>query len=152
MAKTVPAGDIGTPNAMTVSQLAERTGVPPRRVRYYVAQELLPPPIGRGRASYYTALHLERLQQILALRNVNLSLVEIRERLGTPDEQSSTSAPPAASSESWRRWEIIPGVEMHAREDIDEDTLATVRVMVGAVRHVLQGGELPAEEWSERDV
>lgn len=135
---------------MTVSQLAERAGVPPRRVRFYVAQELLPPPVGRGRASYYTARHLERLQQIVALRNVNLSLEEIRERLGEIDNGFMEPEIPSRASQSWHRWEVVPGVELHARDDLDEQTLATVRVMVGAVRQMLEGVESSAEEWSGR--
>ncbi|MEX2426461.1 MAG: helix-turn-helix domain-containing protein [Thermomicrobiaceae bacterium] len=140
-----------SPDAMTVAQLAERTGVPSRRIRFYVAQELLPPPVGRGRASYYTRHHLDRLQQILALREVNLGLDEIRERLG--DVERVTPSPDAGNpvAHSWQRWEIIPGVEMHARDDLDERKLSTIRVMVGAVRHVLENGELSIEEWSGQE-
>lgn len=138
------------PDAMTIVQLAERTGVPTRRIRYYVSEGLLPRPVGRGRASHYTRYHMERLQEIIALRNVNLGLGEIRERLG--DAGSVASAPARAEdrSEPWQRWEVIPGVEIHARNDLDEQTLATVQVMVGAVRHVLESGEFPADQWSGR--
>jgi DNA-binding transcriptional MerR regulator len=144
------ASETASPDAMTVSQLADRTGVPPRRIRYYVSEELLPPPIGRGRASHYTAQHLERLQQIIALRNVNLSLEAIRERLGDVERINPETGSSAPVAHVWRRWEIVDGVEIHAREDLDERTLSTVRVMVGAVRHVLENGELPADaEWSD---
>jgi DNA-binding transcriptional MerR regulator len=137
------------PDAITVTQLSERTGVPVRRIRYYVSEGLLPPPVGRGRASYYTSAHLERLQHIIALREVNLSLDEIRERLGDVERVTPSNDVPSPVAHSWRRWEIVPGVEMHARQDLDERTLSTIRVMVGAVRHVLENGEIPADEWSE---
>ncbi len=136
---------------MTVSQLAERTGVPPRRVRFYVAEELLPPPVGRGRASYYTRQHLERLQQIVALREVNLSLEEIRERLADESRRSPAADRASVESQAWRRWGVVPGVEIHTREDLDEQTLATVRVMVGAMRRLLENGDPSGEEWSELD-
>jgi DNA-binding transcriptional MerR regulator len=138
---TLPATNGNVPDAMTISQLAEQTGVPPRRIRYYVSEGLLPPPNGRGRASHYNRAHLERLQHILALRDVNLSLEEIRERLDGLDDHAPASNGAPARDESWRRWQVVPGVEIHARDDLDERTLETVQVMVGAVRHVLQSGE-----------
>ncbi len=138
------------PDAMTISQLAERTGVPVRRIRYYVAEGLLPKPVGRGRASHYTRDHMERLQEIIALRNVNLGLDEIRDRLGDAEDIAAIASRPDPRSEDWQRWEVVPGVEIHARGDLDDQTLATVQVMVGAVRHVLENGEIPPENWSGR--
>ncbi len=132
------------PDAITISQLAEKTGVPPRRIRYYVSERLLPPPYGRGRAAYYTQKHLERLQQICALREFNLSLGEIRTRLG--ESQNGTEHPPQPepNAQEWRRWEIAPGVEIHARDDLDPETLSKLRVLVGAVRHVLNENDWSA--------
>jgi DNA-binding transcriptional MerR regulator len=129
------------PDAMTISQLAERTGVPSRRIRYYVSERLLPPPVGRGRAAYYTERHLQRLQQIMALREVNLSLNEIRLRIGEDDNAQAQRDQAVPAGQRWQRWTVIPGVEMHAREDLDPITMSTVRVLVGAVRHVLLGGD-----------
>lgn len=137
---------ISIPDAMTISQLARRSGVPARRIRYYVSERLLPPPIGRGRAAYYTERHLSRLQQIAAMREVNLSLDEIRRRLGTADQSPVESEHPVPAAQAWRRWEIVPGVEMHVREDLDPGTLSTVRVLVGAARHVLNDGDWSAAE------
>jgi DNA-binding transcriptional MerR regulator len=139
------------PDAMSASQLAKRTGVPVRRIRFYVAEGLLPPPHGRGRAAHYTTTHLERLQQIIALRESNLGLDEIKERLGdletSPTAQNMTEAP----GSTWQRWEVMPGVEIHARNDLDEQTLATVRVMVGVVQQVVAQGELPVRNWADQD-
>lgn len=135
-----------SPDAMTVSQLARRTGIPPRRIRYYVSVRLLPPPVGRGRAAHYTERHLERLQQITALREVNLSLDEIRERLGAAETGVSEHRSSLPNAVAWRRWEVVPGVEMHVREDLDPSTLATVRMLVGAVRHVLSEDDLNDSE------
>lgn len=137
---------ISSPDAMTISQLARRSGIPARRIRYYVSERLLPPPIGRGRAAYYTERHLSRLQKIAAMREVNLSLEEIRRRLGTVDQLPAESETSIPAAQSWRRWEIIPGVEMHVREDLDPNTLSTVRVLVGAARHVLINGDWSAAE------
>jgi DNA-binding transcriptional MerR regulator len=134
------------PDAMTIRQLANRTGVPPRRIRYYISERLLAPPIGRGRAAYYTGQHLERVQQIAALRAVNLSLDEIRARLGEASSSPITTAEPVSDAQTWQRWELIPGVELHVREDLEPDTLSTVRTLVGAVRHVLTENDWSAAE------
>ncbi|MDI3340831.1 MAG: helix-turn-helix domain-containing protein [Sphaerobacter sp.] len=120
-------------DAMTIHQLAERSGVPPRRVRYYIAQGLLPAPIGRGRAAHYGRIHLERLRQIQALREANLGLDEIRARLGEPPAIGRESGPATV----WRRWEVTPGVELHVREDVGPETARLARMLVGVARHLL---------------
>jgi DNA-binding transcriptional MerR regulator len=139
------------PEVMSASQLANRTGVPVRRIRFYVAEGLLSPPQGRGRAAHYTTAHLERLQQIIALRESNLGLDEIKERLGDPDTSSTAQNMTEPLASNWQRWEVVPGVEIHARDDLDEQTLATVRVMIGVVRNVLEQGELPVRNWVGQD-
>jgi DNA-binding transcriptional MerR regulator len=138
-------------DVMTVRQLADQLGVPPRRIRYYVQQNLLPPPIGRGRASYYTSEHYRRLQQILTLREVNLSLDEIRDRLEETSITRSEPAPAVPVARAWRRWEVVPGVELHAREDLDQHKMATVDVMVTALRQVLERGDPLDESALEQD-
>ncbi|MBO9404927.1 MAG: MerR family transcriptional regulator, partial [Thermomicrobium sp.] len=39
-------GGEGTDRSLTIQELAARTGIPPRRIRFYVARGLLPPPRG----------------------------------------------------------------------------------------------------------
>jgi DNA-binding transcriptional MerR regulator len=65
----------------TISDLAARSGVTHRTIRYYVEIGLLPPPEGAGRAAGYTDQHLERLDLIRRLQAARLSLDEIREEL-----------------------------------------------------------------------
>lgn len=128
------ASEAPAPDAMTIHQLAERSGVPPRRIRFYVASDLLPGPIGRGRAAYYRQAHLTRLQQIQALRAVNLSLEEIRERLGDPEPAFAEETAPEST---WRRWEIAPGVELHARANLDPEIATIARILAGVARGLL---------------
>src|SRR5687768_928809 len=65
----------------TISDVAARSGVTHRTIRYYVEIGLLPPPEGAGRAAGYTDQHLERLDLIRRLQAARLSLDEIREEL-----------------------------------------------------------------------
>ena len=72
----------------TISELAEAAEVTTRTVRYYVAEDLLPPPEGGGRAAVYSAEHLDRLQLIKILKDEFLPLQEIRALLAGLDHQA----------------------------------------------------------------
>lgn len=129
-----PATSQPQADAMTVHQLAERSGVPARRIRHYVAEGVLPRPIGRGRAAHYRQSHLVRLQQIQALRDHNLGLDEIRRRLGEPSSPSTTGS---VRSDTWRRWEIAPGIELQVRDDLGPEDATLARLLVGVARQLL---------------
>jgi DNA-binding transcriptional MerR regulator len=66
---------------MTLAELADAAEVTPRTVRYYIAQGLLPRPVGTGSASAYTEAHLRYLKTIKAFQMQHLPLAEIRSRL-----------------------------------------------------------------------
>ena len=66
---------------LSIGELAERTGVTRRTIRYYVEIGLLPPPSGAGKAAMYGEERLERLDLIKKLQSIRLSLEEIREQL-----------------------------------------------------------------------
>ena len=70
---------------LTVGHLAARTGLTVRALHHYEAEGLLTPdrtPAGHRR---YGAAHAERLQQIVSLQTLGLSLAEIRRALDAPD-------------------------------------------------------------------
>jgi DNA-binding transcriptional MerR regulator len=64
-----------------LSELAERAGVSPRTVRYYVQRGLLPPPVFKGRDTAYGEEHLARLRAIRALQDEHLPLDSIQAEL-----------------------------------------------------------------------
>ena len=66
-------------NALTVGELAQRTGLTIRTLHYYDEIALLKPSL-RTEAGYrvYTPGDLERLQQVLLLRWLGFSLADIR--------------------------------------------------------------------------
>jgi DNA-binding transcriptional MerR regulator len=66
---------------LTARELAERSNMTVRTVRYYVSEGLLPPPDGATRSAMYDMRHLLRLRLISALQAEGLSLVAIRSRL-----------------------------------------------------------------------
>jgi DNA-binding transcriptional MerR regulator len=64
---------------LSLQELAERSGLPARTIRWYQSEGLLPKPGKRGRDAVYRAEHLERLALIAELRDRGLTLVAIRD-------------------------------------------------------------------------
>lgn len=65
----------------SLKELAELTGIEARTIRSYIAKGLLQGPMSRGRTASYSEHHLERLQQIQALKSRGMPLDEIRQSL-----------------------------------------------------------------------
>jgi len=66
----------------TLAELAERSGVPGRTIRYYIARGVLAEPVRRGRGAAYTAGHLKQLEGIRRLQEKGLTLAEIERKAG----------------------------------------------------------------------
>jgi DNA-binding transcriptional MerR regulator len=129
----------------TLDELCSLTDISRRTVRYYIQFGLVPRPVGLGRASHYTASHLERLLQVKKLAEAGLSLERIRESLG--DEPASI--PPR------RRYPgdvdvrshlfVAPGIELQISPEeagLDPEQL---REFVRSVLAVAQTNLLPKE-------
>jgi len=104
-----------------IGDLASLGGVSRRTVRYYVQEDLLPPPFGVGRGNHYGQEHLDQLQRVKALQEAGHTLDEIRRALarGGPSV-APMRAPRLTHSASrdlapslWRRLTLAPGVELH---------------------------------------
>jgi len=64
-----------------LAELAARSGVSARTIRFYQSVEVLPRPDRRGRAAVYRERHLERLRLIAEFRDRDLTLSAIRHLL-----------------------------------------------------------------------
>ena len=64
-----------------LDELGKRSGLPPRTIRYYVSEGLVPAPVRKGPASYYREDHLNRLLLIRKYQAEGLPLDLIRRRL-----------------------------------------------------------------------
>ena len=62
----------------SAAELAAMTGITPRRLRYYVREKLIDPPLGLGRGRHYDAGHLAQLRRVLGLRRAGLGHAAIR--------------------------------------------------------------------------
>jgi MerR family redox-sensitive transcriptional activator SoxR len=92
-----------TTDALTVSEVASRSGLAPSALRYYEAQGLLAASRTSGGQRRYQRNVLRRLAFIRAARNIGLSLDEIAEALASlPQTRTPTRADWARLSRGWR--------------------------------------------------
>jgi DNA-binding transcriptional MerR regulator len=70
-----------TDELLTIDELAARTGMTVRTVRFYAAQGLLPQPRRQGRIAYYGAEHRMRLEFVKELQDYGYTLAGIERYL-----------------------------------------------------------------------
>jgi DNA-binding transcriptional MerR regulator len=66
---------------LTIDQLAERTGISVRTIRFYAARGLLPAPQLRGRTGLYGTGHVARLELVTELSALGFTLAAIEAQL-----------------------------------------------------------------------
>lgn len=73
----------------TLDDLANETGLSPRTIRHYIAQDLLPGPESLGRNAWYSEDHLDRLKCIQILKDrTGAALADLRPVINSlPEEQ-----------------------------------------------------------------
>jgi DNA-binding transcriptional MerR regulator len=74
---------------LTIDELAARTGMTVRTVRFYAAEGLLPPPERRGRLAYYGPQHRMRLELIRTLQEHGYTLAAIERVLARVPVEAS---------------------------------------------------------------
>jgi len=62
---------------LTIAELATRTGISVRTIRFYTGMGLIPPPAVRGRLGLYDERHIARLQLIRDLQKLGFTLAAI---------------------------------------------------------------------------
>ena len=70
-----------------IGELAKRTGVDPKTIRFYERAELLSPP-RHGRFRTYLATDVRRLRNVLALRKLGVPIAQIRDVLATAGDSA----------------------------------------------------------------
>jgi len=66
---------------LTMTELAEQSGVPARTIRFYVTSKLLPGPTRQGPGAPYTEDHLAILKRIKELQGEGMTLDQILQNL-----------------------------------------------------------------------
>jgi len=87
------ASPLVTTERLTLEQVAARSGVLARTIRFYRQCGLVDPPARVGRQAWYTDEHVERLRRIAALREQGLGLDAIARVLRDPRGSRESLAP-----------------------------------------------------------
>src|ERR1700754_2479160 len=129
---------------LTIDQLAERTGITVRTIRYYAGRGLLPSPRLRGRTGLYGPDHVARLELVSELSALGFTLSAIESHLERlpPSAGAAELALQRALLTPWVPEEIeeIGRAELDRRagRTLSCDELATL-VELGAVTQLDDG-------------
>lgn len=142
-----------------LDELAERAGVSPRTVRYYVQRGLLPAPEFRGPDTAYGDDHLQRLRAIRVLQERHMPLDAIEATLAsrspaeiariargkvpaavdaTPLVSRSPAPSPAPSTERVTRHTLAPGLELHVSDHASPEVRALAEALLREAAHTIK--------------
>jgi DNA-binding transcriptional MerR regulator len=108
---TAPA-DAG--NGFSLNELAKKSGVPERTIRYYISRGLIPGPLRGGRGAEYTQEHLVGIQTVRQLQSAGMTLAEIEYEFA----RDAGDRRPAIAPESWSLYRISPDVTVQVRDGL----------------------------------
>ncbi len=81
------------PSGLTISQIADRTGLAPSAIRYYETQELVFPHRSDTGQRRYERADIRRLSFVMIAQNLGFSIAQIRAALaGLPENRTPTKA------------------------------------------------------------
>jgi Ca-activated chloride channel family protein len=118
----------------SLGELAERCGVPPRTIRFYIARGLIPGPRKAGRGAVYASEHVNRIEAIRAQQAAGLTLSAIRARADAPSFELAPSQEPMA----WRHYPVAPDVVVMVREDAAPWRVHTLRRTIAELQQQLK--------------
>ena len=103
-----------TVNGISLNQLAKKSGVPERTIRYYISRGLIPGPVRGGRGAEYTPEHLAGIQTVRQLQSAGMTLAEIEYEFA----RHAGDRRPAIAPESWSMYRISPDVTVQVRDGL----------------------------------
>jgi DNA-binding transcriptional MerR regulator len=134
---------------LTVDELAARTGMTVRTLRFYASEGLLPPPHRRGRVAFYDAGHRMRLELVRTLQSHGYTLSAIQRVLAripdnaAPAEYAVQSAVLAPWLAEHTEELDHAGLERRAGREISEPQIDYL-VSLGALERRPDGSYLAA--------
>jgi DNA-binding transcriptional MerR regulator len=125
----------------SLAELAGRTGIAARTIRYYISLNLLEGPVQAGRGAHYTQTHLARLEEIARLQRKGMSLAEIG--AGSTEKPRDLPAPEGV----WR-YPVGPGVTVEVRSGLPPWQIRRVQRLIAemASRLARENESGPPEE------
>ena len=126
----------------TLAELAEAAGVTGRKVRYYIAEGVLPGPVSRGRHARYTEDHRILLGEIQRLQCEGKSLEEIRGSLVAPPHTTTKFVEgllPMDTPDVWEEYGVAEDVQMRLRGDASPTRRQQFDQALAAARQIIDG-------------
>ena len=103
----------------TIEEISILTGFSRRTIRYYIQENIIEPPSGRGRGGFYYNSHLSDLLKIRSLQEKGLNLSFIKDILkGT--EQIVIEDSQIYARDLRVRYKIVPGLEINISRSLEE--------------------------------
>ena len=96
----------------SLAELATKSGVPARTIRFYIARGLLAGPDKPGRDAGYGQEHLQRVKQIQAMQSAGATLSEIAFKLAGGHVEKAVQP-----SVAWRHLQVSDDVVIMVRGD-----------------------------------
>ena len=118
-------GDAG--NGISLNELAKKSAVPERTIRYYISRGLIPGPMRGGRGAEYTEEHLAGIQNVRRLQSGGMTLAEIEYQFAQPAGHRR----PAIAPESWSMYRISPDVTVEVRDGLSPWRIKHLRSAIG---------------------
>ena len=110
------------PKKYTIEDLSELTGYSRRTIRFYIQENIIDPPAGRGRGGFYFDSHLTALKKIRELQDKGLNLEAIKNILNRAMADIDITElinEEKVKRQSWAKYEISDGIELNIRKDIE---------------------------------
>lgn len=105
-----------------IGEVAERTGLTPRTIRYYEEIGLLPIPLERRKGAHraYDEVDVERLNEITRLRDLlNLSLDELKQLVEAVDARAAIRRRFRASDSDAERMHLLDAALPHVETQLE---------------------------------
>ena len=120
---------------MSLTELAEKSGVTERTIRYYITRGVIAGPTRGGRGAEYTPEHLAAIRDVRRMQATGLTLAEIEHRTRQPAGDLTPIDP-----ESWWVYRISPDVTVQVRSGLGPWRVRHVRSAIARL-----AAELAAE-------
>jgi DNA-binding transcriptional MerR regulator len=116
-----------------IEEISILTGFSRRTIRYYVQENIIGPPSGRGRGGFYCESHLSDLLKIRSLQEKGLTLSFIKNVLKGTEE---------VVKENYRiyardlrvRYKIVPGLEINISRSLEEKKSKKIQEIIRLIK------------------
>jgi len=116
---------------MNIEELARRTGLDKRTIRYYIQRKLVRGPIGIGRRAVYDEDHEWTLNMVTKFKQEGMTLRQIYAWFNQTEKR--IRAYEQSKREDWLRYSIRSDVELHVRRQVEDEDKDMITRIIGVI-------------------